>query len=47
VRVSGNLPGVDVGDPLPAFALVDTEGKTWDSTALKGNIAVLSYFATF
>jgi hypothetical protein len=47
IRVSGNLPGVDVGDPVPAFSLTDTEGKVWDSTALKGNIAVLSYFATF
>jgi hypothetical protein len=47
VRVSGNLPGVDVGDPLPAFSLTDTEGKVWDSTALKGSVAVLSYFATF
>jgi hypothetical protein len=47
VRVTGNVPGVDIGDPVPAFSLADTDGNTWTNTQLQGNIAVLAYFATF
>jgi len=45
--LSGNIPGVDVGDPLPTFDLVDTEGTAWSNSDLDGKVAVLAYFATF
>ena len=47
VRVSGNVPGIDVGDPLPTFSLLDTDGVMWSNADLQGEVAVLSYFATF
>ena len=47
VIVSGNIPGTDVGDPLPTFSLQDTTGQTWSNADLQGKVAVLAYFATF
>lgn len=47
LAVTANVPGVSVGDPVPAFSLRDLEGNTWSSERLRGNIAVLAYFATF
>ena len=47
LRVSGNITGIDVGDPLPTFSLVDTEGMTWSNANLAGKVSVLAYFATF
>ena len=45
--VSGNVAGVDVGDPLPTFSLQDTDGVTWTNADLAGKVAVMAYFATF
>ena len=45
--VSGNITGVDVGDPLPSFSLLDTDGQMWTNQKLLGKVAVLAYFATF
>jgi len=47
IGVSANVPGVGVGDPVPAFELFDIEGNAWSPAALEGKVAVLAYFATF
>lgn len=47
IDISGNVPGIDVGDPLPDFNLVDTEGQNWSNSDLDGKVAVFAYFATF
>ena len=47
VSLSANVSGVDVGDPVPTFALQDLEGNTWGSADLQGKVTVLAYFATF
>ncbi|MEM7159417.1 MAG: hypothetical protein AAF799_41650 [Myxococcota bacterium] len=47
VSLSANVPGLGVGDEVPAFALQDLDGNTWSTEQLRGNIAVLAYFATF
>lgn len=44
---TGNAIGADVGDPVPEFLLQDTEGNSWSSAELEGNVIVLAYFATF
>ena len=45
--VSANVVGVNVGDPLPSFSLMDTEGNSYNTAQLKGNVVLLAYFATF
>ena len=47
VDVTANVPGIDVGDPVPMFELTDHNGEVWSPAQLKGNVAVLAYFATF
>lgn len=47
VVVSGNFSGVGIGDPVPPFELMDLDGNVWSSEGLKGQVAVLAYFATF
>ncbi|MEM6295660.1 MAG: hypothetical protein AAGA54_30585 [Myxococcota bacterium] len=47
VTLSANIPGVDVGDPVPTFALQDLQGNTWGTADLQGKVTVLAYFATF
>ena len=47
IATAGNMPGLDVGDPGPEFALTDLEGRTWTNADLEGKVAVLAYFATF
>jgi glutamine cyclotransferase len=46
----GNQPGVSVGKPLPETKMTLLDGTTsWSSTSekVKGNVLLLSYFATF
>lgn len=47
VSISGNIAGLDVGDPAPEFSLTDLDGQTWTLSDLQGEVVVLSYFATF
>ncbi len=47
VSVSGNIAGLDIGDPAPEFTLNDLEGQSWSLSDLQGSVVVLSYFATF
>jgi len=47
VSVSGNIVGLDVGDPNPPFELTALDGTQWSLDDLKGQVAVLAYFATF
>ncbi len=42
-----NQPGLGVGKPLPETTAALVEGGRWSSTALKGHVALLAYFATF
>ena len=37
----------EVGKPAPQFTLVDTKGKTWDLTELKGKVVFLNFWATW
>ena len=43
----GNQPGLGVGKPLPETTASLVDGGRWSSTALKGQVALLAYFATF
>lgn len=36
-----------VGDRMPAFTAVETDGRPWQSQALSGRVAVLNFFATW
>ncbi len=47
VALSANTPGLGVGDPVPSFLLRDLDGVEWTDEQLRGNVAVLAYFATF
>ncbi|MBL4685899.1 MAG: choice-of-anchor D domain-containing protein [Nannocystaceae bacterium] len=47
VSMSGNIAGLDIGDPAPPFTLNDLDGQTWSLEDLEGSVSVLSYFATF
>ncbi len=47
LRVAGNLNFLGVGHPVPPFELFDLDGQLWSSTALRGQVTVLAYFATF
>ena len=42
-----NQPGVGIGRPLPEITVDLVDGGRWSSTALKGHVALLAYFATF
>jgi thiol-disulfide isomerase/thioredoxin len=33
--------------PMPAFALADTAGKTWNAEAMKGQLVLLDFWATW
>lgn len=47
VSMSGNIAGLDIGDPAPEFSLTDLDGAVWNSADQLGKVVVLSYFATF
>ncbi|MDH5561162.1 MAG: TlpA family protein disulfide reductase [Deltaproteobacteria bacterium] len=37
----------EVGKPAPEFTLVDTKGKTWNLSELKGKVVFLNFWATW
>lgn len=41
------LPLVSVGRPMPAFSLEDLEGDRYDSAALRGQPAVINFWASW
>ncbi len=47
VPLRANTPRVDVGDPAIEFHYVDTEGRSWSSEALAGQVWLLAYFASW
>ncbi len=47
IDISANVPGLSVGDMAPNIMLNDLDGNVWTTEQLRGNIAVLAYFATF
>ena len=38
---------VQVGDPVPAFALTDLDGKTWSNEDLLGSVYILQFTASW
>ena len=38
---------VQVGDPVPAFALTDLDGKTWSNDDLLGSVYILQFTASW
>ncbi|MCF8055712.1 MAG: TlpA family protein disulfide reductase [Desulfocapsa sp.] len=44
----GEIPTVaEVGKPAPDFTLVDTKGKTWTLSQLKGQVVFVNFWATW
>ena len=44
----GEIPTVaEVGQPAPDFTLVDTQGKTWTLSQLKGQVVFVNFWATW
>ncbi len=37
----------DANEPLPAFELVDLQGKTWTTASLKGKVTFLNFWASW
>lgn len=39
--------GLVIGEPAPDFSLVDTKGKTWRLSELKGQVVFINFWATW
>jgi peroxiredoxin len=45
--LTGNSPGLTIGDPLPATTGVMLDATSWSSTESQGKVLLLTYFGTF
>lgn len=46
IVAQSSLTWENVHDPLPSFELLDLQGKTWQSTDLKGKVVFLNFWAS-
>ncbi len=47
IPLTGNVPGVVVGEPMVPFFNVATDGRSWRPQDVEGQVVLLAYFATW